>query len=77
MSAEGALSRSWIVGRYRCSLSVPPPKLGGLSCCSVEWSPCLPTKLSAAELATYTARRDAAIAEVASELGIKALVVEL
>jgi hypothetical protein len=77
MSGEGSISRSWTVGRYRCTLSVPPPKSGGLSCCSIEWSPSLPTKLNAAELATYTVCRDAAIGEVASELGIKALVVEL
>lgn len=73
MSASGvALARSWRVGRYTATLSVPKAKPGTAAACVVEWSPEVPQRLTPAEWRQYRAGRDRAIAE----LGLSALVLE-
>lgn len=78
MSAEApALVRSWPVGRYTCTLLMPRLRGKALTSCVIEWSPEQPRKLTEPEIAQYRAGRDAALADVAQRLGIKAAVVDL
>lgn len=74
MTASVAVVRSWKVGRYTCTLSVPA---GKALCASVEWEPSMPKTLNAAELAAYTAGRNRAVAQIAAELGVPSVIVEL
>ncbi len=78
MSAEAAaLTRSWPVGERTCTLTVPKRKPGAVMSACVEWSPNPPARMTAAEWHEYRAGRNAAIAELAAELGINAAVVDL
>ncbi|MFO1226553.1 hypothetical protein [Roseateles sp.] len=73
MSATAAaLSRTWQVGRYRATLTVPPVAKGVLHAC-IEWLPHTPGDLTPEELEAYRLGRDRAF----RELGLSALVVEL
>lgn len=74
MSASAVVVRSWPVGHYTCTLSVPANVKG---VAAIEWSPTTPRALNEAELAAYTAGRNLAVAQIADELGVAALVVEL
>ena len=72
MSAQAAsLSKTWKVGRYRATLTVPPVKNGVLHAC-IEWHPHVPRDLSPSDLEQYRLGRDRAF----RELGLTALVVE-
>lgn len=63
MSAEAvAFTRSWKVGAYTATLSVPKLPDGGMGCALIEWSPAMPQRLSLSERTQYHAGRDAAIA---------------
>lgn len=78
MSAAAAiLSRSWPVGQYTVTLTVPRPIKGSQVHASVEWSPFEPRRLSKSELAKYRAERNRAIAELAAELEINVAVLEV
>lgn len=78
MSAElPALVRRWRVGRYTVELSIPRLNGGSLGAACVEWSPALPTRLSASDLRAYRRGRDVAVAELARELGSVIAVVEV
>jgi hypothetical protein len=78
MSAEAAaLVRTWTVGAYTATLTVPKPKAGQIAHCSIEWSPSIPEKLDAAARAEYVAGRNQAMADWARELGIRVAIVEL
>lgn len=73
MSAQAAaLSRTWKVGRYTATLTVPPVKNGVLHA-SIEWQPHVPRDLTPDELEAYRLGRDRAF----RELGLSALIVEL
>jgi len=78
MSAEAAvLSRSWRVGRWTVTLSIPvlTPGLGAAGV--VEWSPAMPGRpLTPTELAEYRTGRDIALAEFARAKGLGAAVIE-
>lgn len=78
MTTESALiSRTFAVGwRYRCTLTVPAPRVGAVACVVAEWEPGLPKRLSAAELADYRRGRDAIFAEAARRMGTPVVVVE-
>lgn len=78
MTAESALiSRTFAVGwRYRCTLTVPAPRVGAVACMVAEWEPSLPKRLSAAELADYRRGRDAIFAEAAAMTGGNVFVIE-
>jgi hypothetical protein len=74
MSAETvAVARSWTVGKYICTLTVPRPRPGAAVACSIEWEPEQPRRLTEAEIAEYRAGRNAAL----KALGVRALVVEV
>lgn len=78
MSAEAALFvRSWRVGKYTAELTMPRPKPGATMHICIEWLPCVPKKLNAAEAQQYRAGRDRALADACRELGINAAVVEV
>jgi hypothetical protein len=62
MSAEAvAVSRTFQVGRYTATVSLPRLPVGGTGCAVIGWSPCMPDRLSPAELEQYRRGRDAAI----------------
>lgn len=78
MSAEAAVaSRTWQVGRYKCTLTVPRPKPGQVMHASLEWAPEPPRQLSGDEFAEYRKGRNQALTEISQALGINAAVVEL
>ncbi len=63
MSAEAAFVRSWQVGRWTVTLSVPSLVAGGVRHAVAEWEPSLPGRLlTAAEQRQYDAGLCAAIA---------------
>ncbi len=76
MSAAAGISRSWSVGRYTVTMTIPRSG-SGLLAATVEWDPRLPKRLTEAELQQYRAGRDAALADMAGELGITVGLVEL
>ena len=49
----------------------------GFAAAVVEWSPDVPEQLSAEELQAYQVGRNAALAEIAQELGIRVAVIDL
>lgn len=72
MSAQAAaLSRTWNVGRYVATLTVPPIANGVLHAC-IEWAPHTPRDLTPDEWKAYRLGRDRAFAQ----LGLTALVIE-
>lgn len=78
MTAEAAtISRTWKVGNRTVTLTLPKPKRGGVQSCVIEWAPDVPPTVSAAELAEYRAGRNAALAELARELGGNVAVLEV
>lgn len=78
MSGEAVLLvRSWQVGNRTCMMTVPRPQPGRPVHLAIEWSPTMPRRLSRGELAQYRAGRNAAIADVARELGVTAALLEV
>lgn len=78
MSAQAAaLARSWRVGRYSVTLTIPKPQPGASACAAIEWAPSQPKRLSATELKQYRMGRNEAIAELSRVLGITVAVVDL
>lgn len=80
MSASAAiLTRTWPVGSRTVTLTVP--RLDGRKahpvCVSCDWSPSVPTALTADEWRAYRAGRDSALAELSEELGGRVGVLEL
>lgn len=72
MSARApSLVRTWSVGRYTATLTVPPLERGVVHAV-IEWEPHCPKDLTADEQRAYRYGRDAAF----RELGLEALVVE-
>ena len=78
MSAKAAaMSRSWKVGRYTATLTVPQVRRGEFASAVVEWEPHAPRRLSPKEIAQYQAGRNEALAAVCREIGINGLVVDV
>lgn len=78
MSAQAAtLTRSWAVGAFTATMTVPKPKLGQVASAVIEWSPHVPQRLTDDELATYRRGLNAAVAELSAELGVTAAVIDL
>ena len=74
MGAEAAaLSRSWPVGKYTATMTVPKAKPGTVASVSIEWAPHPPQRLTAEEIDQYRIGRHQALAA----LGVRALVVEV
>lgn len=77
MSAETVvLSRTWTVGKRTVTFTVPQPKPGHAVHCCCEWSPDEPQRLAGTEWLQYVAGRNAAIAELAHELGVNVAVID-
>lgn len=79
MSATAAaLTASWTVGRWRCTLTVPQPAPGQQRAAAVEWEPVLPDRrLTPAEVDQYRRGRDSAMRELAAQLGGVVALIEL
>jgi hypothetical protein len=79
MSAEAAaLSVTFPVGRkYRCTVTIPPPRQGELRPVAFEWEPDVPRRLTKKELRDYRRGRDAAFATLAEQTGLRTLLVEI
>lgn len=79
MPAEAAIvTRSFTVGNRIATLSVPRPRPGNrATACLLEWAPTPPQRLTAQEWAEYRAGRNAALAELARELGGNVAVLEV
>lgn len=67
-----ALTKTWAVGRYTATLTVPPLAAGVMHAV-IDWAPHIPKDLTAEELQAYRRGRDAAF----RDLGLAALVVDL
>jgi hypothetical protein len=65
--------RTWKVGRYTATLTLPTPRPGKVASAVIEWAPHIPRGLTREELEQYRAGRDVAI----RSLGVKALVIDL
>ena len=78
MSAESAaMTRTWRVGRWKVTATVPQVRVGQVASAAIEWDPDVPRKLSRREWREYRAGRDAAFAELFAELGIRGAVIEV
>jgi len=73
---SAAITTTFMVGRYACTLSAPVPEPGAVLCLSCEWSPGVPSRLTGSELREYRRGRDAFVAELAEQIGGAALVIE-
>ena len=79
MSAEAvALARTWSVGRWTVTVTLPQVAPGQMRHAVFEWSPAMPTRpLTKSEMRQYRAGRDRAIGELAFALGGPALLLEV
>lgn len=77
MAEAAAFIRTWSVGKYRCTLTVPKVEPDSRACACVEWAPVLPERLTRGEIRQYRAGRDVALAECARALGIQIAVMDL
>ena len=78
MGAERAISvRSWQVGTFVVTMTVPTPKRGHVLNAAVKWAPHEPSRLTTDEWRQYRLGRNQAIGELAEELGITVAVLEL
>lgn len=77
MSADAPLlTRTWHVGSRTVTFCVPRPTPGRAVHCLCEWSPDEPTRLTPEEWQQYAAGRNAALAEMAAELGVNVAVID-
>lgn len=78
MSAEAvAFTRSWKVGAYTATLSVPRCGPGVVTSACIEWDPEMPPRLTPRELEQYRTGRNEAVAAMAQALGIRIGVVDI
>ena len=79
MAAEAAaLARSWSVGRWTVTVTLPQVAPGQMCHAVIEWSPAMPTRpLSKSQMRQYRRGRNLAVAELARALGGPALLLEL
>ena len=80
MSAESyAFLKTWAVGAYRVTLTVPKPKPGQVMSAVVEWKPQppAPASLSIEDINEYRRGRNAALRTLSQQLGIRVAVVDI
>ena len=77
MAEQAALVRTWRVGRRTVTATMPQPRRGQVRHTVMEWSPDQPRRLSQREWKQYRKGRDAAFAELFTELGIRGAVLEI
>lgn len=74
------LSTTFRVGRFTCAMSLDLdglPARGQAAALVMNWTPCVPGKLSKDEIAQYRRGRDAFMGEVAKAIGGSVLVAEV
>lgn len=76
MTAEAVFTRTWRVGHRTVTLTAPRPKPGAVASVVMEWEPNMPRRLTPDEMTAYRSGRDAALAELAVELGGPVAVIE-
>ncbi len=70
MPAErSAFSASWKVGDRTATLTVPKTRKGQLRAAAIEWAPDRPGRLTADEWREYREGRNAALAQLALQIG--------
>ncbi|MDP9124023.1 MAG: hypothetical protein M3N82_05410 [Pseudomonadota bacterium] len=79
MSAEAAaLARTWSVGRWTVTVTLPEVAPGQMRHAVLEWSPAMPTRpLSKSQMRQYRRGRDRALGELAAALVGPALLLEV
>jgi len=66
MSAEGVITRTWQVGRWTVTLTVPPLVRGAVRHAHAEWTPSMPDRpLTPAEQHQYETGLQAALGSMA------------
>ena len=65
------------MGNRTVTLTVPTGKGGEVASCAMEWAPDLPGRLSAEEINQYRKGRNAALLDIARELGVRIALVDL
>lgn len=76
MTASANFTRTWPVGRYTCTLTLPADASGAVAV-NVEWAPCVPQRLTATELEAYRRGRDDALQAWAAATGQHVALVDL
>ena len=66
-------TRTWLVGKRRCTFTVPQSRSGQVATVTIEWHPDMPRQLSRKEWKQYRAGRDAAFAGLCGDLGIRGM----
>ena len=78
MPAEAAaMTRTWRVGKRRVTMTAPQIRNGQVAIATIEWHPDMPRRLSRRALKQYRVGRNAAFADLCSELGIRGLLCEI
>ncbi len=72
-----ALVRTWRVGKRRVIMTAPQLRNGQVAMATIEWLPTMPSKLSRREWTQYRTGRDAAFADLCSDLGVRGVLCEL
>ncbi len=70
------VGRTFKVGPYECTLTVPSLRDGKVMVMTAEWAPEVPNQLTPAELEQYRLGRDTLLQEFANMIGGKAVVIE-
>ncbi len=77
MSAEAAIfTRTWQVGSRKVTMTLPRLPSGKPGVVAMEWDGSVPKRMGNAEWQQYRAGRDAALADLARELGLNIAVVD-
>lgn len=76
MAEHAAMVRSWRVGRYTVTATIPQTRKGAVVTTVMEWAPERPRGLTKKELQQYRAGRNKAYGELFKELGVKGMIVE-
>lgn len=78
MSGESPLFvKTWPVGQFTATLTVPRAARGAPAAAVIEWAPHVPQRLTDAELSEYRAGRARAMADLARLLGGSVALVEV
>ena len=77
LTSAAILTRSWPVGARVCTLTVPRPTGTKPQQACIEWVPLPPQRLTADEWRQYREGRNAALADLAREIGGNVALVEV
>ncbi len=74
---SAAMTRTWRVGKRTVTATLPRARSGQVAHAAFEWHPDMPRRLSRREWKQYRKGRDAAFAELFTDLGIRGAVLEI